>query len=121
MKITWKHALFTFLLGVLAFIVALDLSQPYRSYVGIYTMPLLLVAFFLWLVSDLQHTGRNWSKFEKLKDEKEFTDYIEDEFKKVRFNFNFKTQMVLGSKNINSRMEIWDDLKKKENGNNDKK
>ena len=121
MKITWKHALFTFLLGILAFIVALDLPQPYRLYVGISTMPLLLGALFLMLVSDLQHTGRNWARFTKLKEDNEFTDYIEEEFKKVRFNFNFKNQMVLGSKNINSRMEIWDDLKKKENDNNDKK
>ena len=120
MKITWKHALFTFLLGVLSFILCLSLSQPYRMYVGFPSMPLILCSFFLMLVSDLQHTGRNWSKFEKLKDEKEFTDYIEDEFKKIRFNFNFKSQMVLGSKNINSRMEIWDDLKKKEKL-NDKK
>ena len=120
MKITWKHALFTLLLAVVAFIVALELHQPYRWYVGISTMPLLLGALFLMLVSDLQKTGQNWAKFEKLKEDKDFVKYVDTEFEKVKLNFTFKSQMVLGSKDINGRMEYWDKLKKEVDKNDQK-
>ena len=120
MKITWKHGLLSLLLSVLAFIVALNLPQPYRMYVGLSTMPLIIGAFVLWLISDLQKTGQNWKKFEGLKEDKDFTNYIETEFEKVRFNFNFKSQMVLGSKDINGRMEFWDKLKKEVDKNDEK-
>ena len=120
MKITWKHAIFTLLLAVLAFIVGIGLQQPYRLYIGLSSMPLLLCGLFLLLVSDLQNTGENWKKFEKLKKDKDFTNYIDTEFEKVKFNFNFKSQMVLGSKDINGRMDYWDKLKKEVDKNDQK-
>ena len=112
MKITWKHAMFSTLICILSFIITLDLSQPYRMYVGIVMMGTFLISLILWVVSDLQNTGENWKKFKALQEDKDFVDYIETEFKKVKFNFNFKSQMVLGSRDINNRMAAWDKLKK---------
>jgi ATP/ADP translocase len=112
MRITWKHGLLSFLTFIGLFIGGLSMPQPYRMYAGGSSMFFILLAFVLWLVSDLQKTDQNWRKFEKLKEDKDFTNYIEEEFEKVKFNFNFKSQMVLGSKDINYRMKYWDKLKK---------
>lgn len=112
MKITWKHALLTLLLAILSFILALELTQPYRWYLGMASMPLLFGSLFLMLVADVQKTGRNWKRFKELKEDKDFVNYIETEFERVKFNFNFKSQMVLGSRDINGRMDYWDKLKK---------
>lgn len=112
MKITWKHALLSLLLGILTFILMIELEHPYRSYVGIPSIVLIFSSFVLLFTSEMQRTTVSWRKFKVLKEDKDFVNYIETEFEKINFNFNFKTQMVLGNKVINIRIEEWDKLKK---------
>ena len=56
MRITWKHTLLVLLLFIFTFILTSELSQPYKLYVGLSSIGLLITSLILWIIADIQYT-----------------------------------------------------------------